>query len=90
MANQKCSMCNGEGVIYEYSTVETCWCSLPTKSKEVRDDISDFESYRKDAERYRWLRNKQTFIWLIQDWFPDKNSITDVDASIDAAMELDK
>lgn len=40
---------------------------------------------RKDAERYRWLRDKQTFIWLIQDWFPGAE-FTDVNAEIDAAM----
>lgn len=40
---------------------------------------------RKAADRYTWLRNKQTFIWLIQDWFPGAE-FTDVDAEIDAAM----
>lgn len=40
-----------------------------------------------DARRYRWLRDKQTFIWLIQDWFPKDGEMTDVDAEIDATME---
>lgn len=44
------------------------------------------DALRKDAERYRWLRNKQTFIWLIQDWFPGEAMLTNVDADIDAAM----
>ena len=47
---------------------------------------AEVEALRKDAERYRWLRVKQTFIWLIQDWFPKDNVLTDVDAEIDAAM----
>lgn len=88
MANPNCSICKGEGVFYEYSTVETCWCSLPSQIKAERDVLAELEAYKKDAERYRWLRQKQTFIWLIQDWFPDGNDITDVDAAIDAAMEL--
>ncbi len=40
-----------------------------------------------DARRYRWLRDKQTFIWLIQDWFPKGGELTDVDSEIDAAMD---
>lgn len=47
---------------------------------------AEVEALRKDAMRYRWLRVKQTFIWLIQDWFPKDNVLTDVDAEIDAAM----
>ena len=47
---------------------------------------AEAEALRKDAERYRWVRVKQTFIWLIQDWFPKDNVLTDVDAEIDAAM----
>ncbi|MDF2792282.1 MAG: hypothetical protein K0S85_35 [Pseudomonas orientalis] len=41
---------------------------------------------RKNSDRYLWLRKKQTFIWLIQDWFPSDAEVTDVDAVIDAAM----
>lgn len=48
--------------------------------------IRENEALRKDAERYRWLRDKQTFIWLIQDWFPGEAMLTNVDADIDAAM----
>ncbi|OKO50341.1 hypothetical protein [Pseudomonas sp. BTN1] len=44
------------------------------------------EALRKGAGRYEWLRDKQTFIWLIQDWFPSDAEFTDVDAVIDAAM----
>ena len=38
------------------------------------------------AARYRWLRDKPTFIWLIQDWFTNGSEFTDVDAVIDAAI----
>lgn len=48
--------------------------------------IRESEALLKDAERYRWLRDKQTFIWLIQDWFPGEAMLTNVDADIDAAM----
>ncbi|ANC80971.1 hypothetical protein [Pseudomonas putida] len=44
---------------------------------------------RKAADRYTWLRDKQTFIWLIQDWFPGAE-FTDVDAEIDAAMAKER
>lgn len=48
--------------------------------------IKENEALRQNAERYEWLRDKQTFIWLIQDWFPSDAEFTDVDAEIDAAM----
>lgn len=52
-----------------------------------RDQLkAENEALRKDAQRYRWLRDKQTFIWLIQDWFPGEAMLTNVDADIDAAM----
>lgn len=52
-----------------------------------RDQLkAENDALRKDAERYRWLRDKQTFIWLIQDWFPGEAMLTNVDADIDAAM----
>ncbi|WP_278929605.1 hypothetical protein [Pseudomonas qingdaonensis] len=58
--------------------------------REAEIDIdqlkADNEALRKDAQRYRWLRDKQTFIWLIQDWFPGEAMLTNVDADIDAAM----
>lgn len=47
---------------------------------------AEAEELRKGAGRYEWLRDKQTFIWLIQDWFPSDAEFTDVDAVIDAAM----
>ncbi|WKL65488.1 hypothetical protein Q1Z72_19565 [Pseudomonas qingdaonensis] len=54
---------------------------------DERDQLkTENEALRKDAERYRWLRDKQTFIWLIQDWFPGEAMLTNVDADIDAAM----
>ena len=48
--------------------------------------LAENEALRRNAERYEWLRDKQTFIWLIQDWFPSDAEFTDVDAEIDAAM----
>ena len=48
--------------------------------------LAENEALRKGAGRYEWLRDKQTFIWLIQDWFPSDAEFTDVDAVIDAAM----
>lgn len=52
-----------------------------------RDQLkAENKALRKDAERYRWLRDKQTFIWLMQDWFPGEAMLTNVDADIDAAM----
>lgn len=52
-----------------------------------RDQLkAENEELRKDAKRYLWLRDKQTFIWLIQDWFPGEAMLTNVDADIDAAM----
>lgn len=46
----------------------------------------ELAALRKGAVRYEWLRDKPTFIWLIQDWFPSGAVFTDVDAVIDAAM----
>ncbi len=58
-------------------------------AEQERDHLrAEIEALRKEAERYRWLRDKQTFIWLIQDWFPKGGEMTDVDAEIDAAMAL--
>lgn len=58
--------------------------------REAESDIDQLkaenEALRKDAQRYLWLRDKQTFIWLIQDWFPGEAMLTNVDADIDAAM----
>ena len=48
--------------------------------------IAEQEQLKRCAGRYEWLRDKQTFIWLIQDWFPSDAEFTDVDAVIDAAM----
>lgn len=57
--------------------------TLIAAAQALRDE---WRKDQADAERYRWLRVKQTFIWLIQDWFPKNNVLTDVDAEIDAAM----
>ena len=57
--------------------------ALLAAAQALRDE---WRKDQADAERYRWLRVKQTFIWLIQDWFPRNNVLTDVDAEIDAAM----
>ena len=53
---------------------------------QVERQAEEMTALRKDADRYRWLRVKQTFIWLIQDWLPSNAVLTDVDAEIDAAM----
>jgi hypothetical protein len=61
--------------------------SLAASYKAERDQLkAENEALRKDAQRYRWLRDKQTFIWLIQDWFPGEAMLTNVDADIDASM----
>lgn len=54
--------------------------------EEVDRLKAENEALRKGSVRYEWLRDKQTFIWLIQDWFPSDAEFTDVDAVIDAAM----
>ncbi|WP_061238197.1 hypothetical protein [Ectopseudomonas composti] len=46
MTNPNCSICKGEGVFYEHSTVETCWCSLPSQSKAERDVLAELEAYK--------------------------------------------
>lgn len=69
----------------ERATNEQLTATLLATEAE-RDRLkAENEALRKDAERYLWLRDKQTFIWLIQDWFPGAE-FTDVDAEIDAAM----
>ena len=47
-------------------------------------DTSTLDELRKDAERYRWLRDKHG-VWFppANDWFGGE----DVDAAIDAAMK---
>lgn len=57
---------------------------------DVLGIITRLREAEKDAARYQWLRDKQTFIWMIQDWFPDNNPFTNVDAAIDTAMQGDK
>lgn len=48
--------------------------------------LAEREELKRDAERYRFIKDKQTFIWLVSDWFPTKESDQiDVDAAIDAA-----
>lgn len=69
-------------VIAERNTLRAELAGLRTGYDAQNEVITEL---RKDAERYRWLRGKQTFIWLIQDWFPGAE-LTYVDAEIDAAM----
>ena len=53
---------------------------------------AEIESFRTDAERYRWLRDKADSIticeWSAGEWIPlhPKN----IDATIDAAMKADR
>ncbi|QIB08968.1 hypothetical protein GZ982_30195 (plasmid) [Pseudomonas fluorescens] len=65
---------NGEG-----AAPQAKLCDLVAQVKR------GLSAVRKNADRYLWLREKQTFIWLIQDWFPSDAEFTDVDAVIDAA-----
>lgn len=65
--------------------------SLSASFKAERDQLkAENEALIQDAQRYRWLRKKQTFIWLIQDWFPSDAVLTDVNAEIDAAMAKER
>lgn len=56
---------------------------------------AELEALRKDAERYRWLRDNGTSEWGIcvwgdddQEWAQDIRAADVVDREIDAAMEL--
>lgn len=76
-----------------YQQQMEAWKSASSQDLRARGELmiqvdelkAENEALRKDAGRYRWLRDKQTFIWLIQDWFPGAE-FTDVGAEIDAAM----
>lgn len=59
-------------------------------AEQCRALQAENESLRSAADRYTWLRDKQTFIWLIQEWFPSSSTFTDVDAEIDAAMAKER
>lgn len=48
--------------------------------------ITRLRAAEADAARYRWLRDKPTFIWLIQDWQPSGSDFIDPDTAIDKAM----
>lgn len=37
-ADPVCSICHGKGVYYEYSTVETCPCSIPEKPSQMKEN----------------------------------------------------
>ncbi|KTC25449.1 hypothetical protein AO392_14590 [Pseudomonas putida] len=77
-----------------YQQQMEAWKSASSQDLRARGELmiqvdelkAENETLRKDAQRYRWLRDKQTFIWLIQDWFPGEAMLTNVDADIDAAM----
>ena len=79
VGNSPCAGCEIERLMAEVDSI----------TREADRQYTTIEAYRKDAERYQWLREKQTFIWLIQDWFPSDTEFTDVDAEIDAAMSKD-
>lgn len=56
---------------------------------------AELDALRKDAERYRWLRDNGTSEWGIcvwgdddQEWAQDMRAADVVDREIDAAMEL--
>jgi len=49
--------------------------------------IARLREAEQDAARWRFVKDKQTFIWLIQDWFPSSEEFTDVNSIIDTAME---
>lgn len=77
-----------------YQQQMEAWKSASSQDLRARGELMiqvdelkvENEALRKDALRYRWLRDKQTFIWLIQDWFPSDAAFTDVDGEISAAM----
>lgn len=56
----------------------------------VADLSEKLEQYRKDAERWRYVRDKQTFIWLVQEWFKPSSAFIDVDSLIDQAKAVCK
>lgn len=45
--------------------------------------LDELEAAQKDAGRYRFIKDKQTFIWMIQDWFKPESEFIDADALID-------
>lgn len=47
----------------------------------------ELEVLKKDAERWRFVREKQTFIWLVQDWIPFDAEFTDVEAAVESVMQ---
>ncbi len=57
-----CSFCNGEGVIYEYSTVETCPCSMQPAQPAEAEGVSNARLMNTLAELARRapLRTLQT------------------------------
>ena len=67
---------------------EGCPMAIAEELRKELDQLkAENEALRKDAERFRFIKNKQTFIWLIADWFPThKSAWIDVDAAIDDAM----
>lgn len=88
-----CGTCGGDGVLGPLEDFEAIAAERDQLRAELAGLRTGFDAQneviaglRKDGERYQWLRVKQTFIWLIQDWFPSDAEFTDVDAEIDAAM----
>jgi hypothetical protein len=60
---------------------------LPPQQPDAVSVPRELEALKKDAERWRFVREKQTFIWLVQDWIPGDAEFTDVDAAVDSAMQ---
>lgn len=52
--------------------------------------IARLKVAEQDAARWRFVKDKQTFIWLMQDWFPSSEEFTDVNSIIDNAMANQK
>lgn len=66
---------------------ELCMPAVLVDPGHLKAILAERAELKRDAERYRWLRGKQTFIWMIRDWFPVDADLIDVDAEIDAARE---
>lgn len=55
-------------------------------SAQVIELITRLRAAERDAKRWRFVRDKQTFIWMVQDWFKPESDMIDVESLIDAAM----
>ena len=85
---------------YENEVVEGSWvgwqaCAALAAAPVQAVPEAELDALRKDAERYRWLRDNGTSEWGIcvwgddeQEWAQDMRAADVVDRAIDAAMEL--